>query len=138
VTAPFIRVRGLVKLGPIFSMRSWHAITDPASAGYDPTLAPVLLYELFLQITLLVFSILLIVLFFQKRRTFKVALIVYLSIQFLGQALDQGLVPTRKSNAITTNVRSAAVPSVIQTLVPLVLWGLYMARSKRVKLTFVR
>ena len=101
-------------------------------------LAPILLYELFFQVTLLVFSMLLIVLYFRKKRTFKIVLIVYLSFQFAAHTVDKLLVNSRASNIVTTNARATVAPAAAQTLAPLVLWGLYVVRSKRVKMTFVK
>ena|SRR5689334_12926581 len=100
-------------------------------------LAPILLYELFFQVTLLVFSILLVALYFQKKMVFKAVLIAYLSFQFVAPAVDTLLVDSRPHKAVTTDVRSRAAPTAAGALVPLVLWVLYVLRSKRVKLTFV-
>ncbi len=135
--APLIRINVLIRIGPLYSMSNWHTVTDVASSSYDSMLAPLLLYELFLQLTLLVFSILIIVLFFQKRRIFKAAVIIYLSLQFVGDVVDRGLSASRKPKGVMTHTRSTAASSAGGTLVPLVIWGLYILRSRRVKYTFV-
>ena len=134
---PFVRVNALVSTGAVYSNSNWRVITDPSGAGYDSSLAPILLYELFFQLTLLVFSILLVALFFQKKRIFKIVLIGYLSFQFVVFTLDHILAETRKTKPVTIGTQSSAVPRAGQTLVPLVLWGLYVLRSKRVKMTFL-
>jgi len=137
IAAPFAGVHALLKTGAVYSISNWRAITDPASSGYDPMLAPILLCELFSRLTLLVFSILLVVLFFQKKRIFRTVLIVYLSFQFIASTVDEVLVETRNVKKVTTNVRPGAAPFLGQTLLPLVIWGLYVSRSKRVKTTFL-
>jgi hypothetical protein len=133
---PLIRIRLLAKSGVVYSTSSWRTITDPAG-GYDSLLAPILLYELFFQLTLLVFSLLLIVLYFRKKRTFPTVLIAYLLFQFVVFTVDEVLVKTRSGKTVTTNARAPAMPAMAQTMVPLIVWGLYVSRSKRVKMTFL-
>lgn len=137
MTAPFVRVLSLVRSGAAYSTMNWRVITDSTSVGYDPMLAPILLYELFLQLTLLIFSLLLIVLFFRKKRIFRPVLIAYLSIQFVGFTLDEALAASRSNAMVTTMTPRRATSETARTLVPLVLWGLYVTRSKRVKMTFL-
>ena len=136
VGTPFARIYLLVKSGAVYSASSWRTITDPAS-GYDSMLAPILLYELFFQLTLLVFSFLLILLYFRKKRIFPTVLIAYLSFQFVVLTVDQVLVRTLDGKAVTTNTRPRSAPAMAQGLFPLVLWGLYVSRSKRVRMTFI-
>jgi len=136
LVAPFVRIHFLAKSGVVYSTSSWRNITDPAS-GYDSLLAPILLYELFFQLTLLVFSLLLVVLYFQKKRIFPTVLIAYLLFQFVAFTVDEVLVRTRSGKAVTSNVRPPAAPAMAQTLAPLIVWGLYVSRSKRVKMTFL-
>lgn len=138
VIAPFARLYPLVKSHAVFSSWNWRLITDPATNGYDPLLAPILLFEHFSQLTLLIFCILLLALFFQKRRIFPTLLIVYLSLQFAIAALDQGLVRSRNLQPPTSSPRRQPPSVVGQTLVPLVVWALYVRRSRRVKATFLR
>jgi hypothetical protein len=133
---PLIRLHFLAKSGVVYSTSHWRTITDPAG-GYDSLLAPILLYELFFQLTLLVFSLLLIVLYFRKKRIFPTVLIVYLFFQFVAFTVDDVLVKTRSGKTVTTNLRPGATPIVVQTLVPLIVWGFYVSRSRRVKMTFL-
>ena len=135
IVSILMRIGHLIKTSPVYSVQNWRAYTDSANAAYDALIAPLLLYELFLQLTLLFFGILLIVLFFQKRRIFPALLIVFLSLHFIGVTLEDGLWQTRHVKGVLTNA-TTAIPHIGQTLLPLVIWGLYLTRSKRVKLTF--
>src|SRR6266540_1769307 len=49
LVAPLIRLNGLIRTWPIYSISNWRTVTDPTSSGYDSILAPLLLYELFLK-----------------------------------------------------------------------------------------
>jgi hypothetical protein len=126
----------LIKSSHAYSSQNWRVYTDSANAEYNPLTAPLLLLELFTQLTLLFFGILLVVLFFQKRRTFPMLVIIYLSFQFIAITLDHGLAQTIKVKGVITNTHPTAIQPVGQTLLPLIIWSLYLTRSKRVKLTF--
>ena len=127
-----------VKLGPLYSTSNWRAITDSANPTFDAMLAPLLLFELFARITLFYFAVLLLVLFFQKRRIFPMLAVIYLSFQFVVATVDVGLAQTRNVKTMTTNVQTQTASAVGRTLLPLVIWSLYLSRSKRVKLTFLK
>jgi hypothetical protein len=136
IGALLMRVGVLARMSNAYSLQNWRAYTDPANAGYNALTVPLLLFELFTQLTLLIFGILLVVLFFQKRRTFPNLVIIFLSFQFFAVALDQGLAQTIKVKGVITNTHATAIPPVGQSLAPLIFWSLYLTRSKRVKLTF--
>lgn len=129
------RLYFFTKLAPIFSNSSWSVITEPASVSYDPGKAPLLLFELFAQITLFFLILLLTVLFFQKRRIFPILFVTLLVLQFVFSVLDTGFAAARKSKVATTAKEkpSPVVPVTIGAFV----WGTYMLRSKRVKCTFL-
>jgi hypothetical protein len=126
----------LVKSSHVYSVQSWRAYTDPTNTAYNALTAPLLLFELFTQLTFLFYGILLIVLFFQKRRIFPILATMYFLLTFVTVSLDQGLAQTIKAKGVITNTHPAVISPVLQTLVPLIIWGLYLTRSKRVKLTF--
>jgi hypothetical protein len=126
----------LIKSSHAYSIQNWRAYTDPANTAYNALTAPLLLFELFTELTFLFFGILLVVLFFQKRRVFPILLIIYLLFQFIAVTVDQGLAQTIRVKGVITNTHAAPIPPVGKTLVPLIVWTLYLTRSKRVKLTF--
>ena len=136
VVGLLVNVGALVRMSHAYSIQNWRAYTDPTNAGYNALTVPLLLFELFNRLTLLIFGILLVVLFFQKRRIFPILLIIYLSIQFITVTLDQGLARSIKAKGVVTNSHATAIQPVGQSLVPLIIWSLYLTRSKRVKLTF--
>ncbi|HEV2327217.1 MAG TPA: DUF2569 domain-containing protein [Verrucomicrobiae bacterium] len=128
------RVFVLIRTCSFFSLENWRAYTDPTSATYNGMAAPVLLYELFTQLTLLVFGILLLILFFQKRRIFPKLFIIFLLVHLVAVTLDRELVKGLNSPVLDTHI--PPVQNIARLLVPLIAWGLYLNRSKRVKSTF--
>jgi hypothetical protein len=136
IVGNLVHIGFLIKTSHAYSVQNWRVYTDPANAAYNALTAPLLLFELFTQLTSLCFGILLVVLFFQKRRIFPILVIIYLSFQFIAVTLDQGLAQTIKVKGVITNSHATAIQPVGQSLVPLIIWSLYLTRSKRVKLTF--
>ena len=130
------RVYLLIKTSAAFSLQNWHAFTDPASATYKSMAAPVLLYELFTQLAAMVFLILLLVFFFQKRKIFPPFFIGFLLAQFVIVALDHVLAKSLQLNGTVVGGHASPVQSLPQLLFPVIIWGLYFRRSKRVKSTF--
>jgi len=141
ISATFGRVLSLVKTSAVYTTANWSALTDSTRTGYDPVLPPLLLFERFTNLTLVIFALLLVALFFRKKRIFPTVLIAYLSFQAITFTLDEVVAESRKikTSAINSivNVPRPATPDMVGALLPLVVWGLYVVRSKRVKLTFV-
>ena len=112
---------------------SWRLMTDPIEPTYNPWWAPTLLVELFLNLGLLVFSVLLIALFFGKRSAWPRCFAVFLIISVLGVALDTILshqIPAA-SEPLATSIRSIASVTLAAAI-----WIPYVKLSKRVKATF--
>ena len=133
-----IRLGRFAKITPVYSSERWQSITNSASPDYNAMMPPVLLFELFTSITLFILLILLVVTFFQKKRIFPILFVTYLSLQFLTSALDVLLVYCTHHNSVLTHTNAASTAALGRLLLILILWGLYVSRSKRVKLTFVR
>jgi hypothetical protein len=133
---PLLSVVTIVQLAPAFSAGAWRGLTDPSGAAYHPLWAPVLLFELAANVAFAVASVLLAVLFFQRRRSFPRGFVALLAAQAVATIVDiagAGLVPSGEAASSASDVRL-----VVSTLTSSVVWILYLLRSRRVKLTFVR
>jgi uncharacterized protein DUF3857/uncharacterized protein DUF2569/transglutaminase superfamily protein len=137
VVGILVRLGLLAKVAPVYSSERWQVITNSASASYDSMLPPVLLFELFNNITLLIFSILLFVVFFQKKRIFPALFVTYLTLQFVFYALDVFLNYYLHRNSVLNHTNSVSSAALAPLLMGVIIWGLYISRSRRVKLTFV-
>lgn len=133
-----LRLTHFARFSGIYSTASWRIITDTASPGYDPMLAPVLLIQLFSRLALFIFGALLIVLFFRKKRTFPAFFIIYLAAQFAVGFITLALCVTLKPGSIASDLLKTNSVAAGQTIVPLLVWSLYIVRSRRVKQTFVK
>lgn len=135
VLRPFYLLSILIKSSALFSTAGWTLVTTPGSANYHPGLAPLLLVELLGNLTLLAFSILLLVFFFQKRYAFPRLGIPYLlfsvSVVIADHLATQCIIPTHSTTP-------ASGERFITTMIGTVIWIFYLVKSERVKLTFVR
>lgn len=119
-----------------FSLWKWHGLTEPGGVSYNPLWGPVLTFELLGQISLALLTLILLVLFFQKRRIFPrwfIGLMILnavfvfadmLGVHFLGYSTDASM--AIRTRNITNVIFGCGI------------WIPYMLVSKRVKATFVR
>ncbi|HEU5397424.1 MAG TPA: DUF3857 domain-containing protein [Verrucomicrobiae bacterium] len=132
-------IRILIQVGRAsqnFSLWRWHGLTQPGGVSYNPLWAPLLTFELLGQITLIIVALMLLVLFFQRRRVFPrwfIALQLLNALFVLGDMVGVHFLGI--SSAATMAIRTRNIASV---LVGCSIWIPYMLVSQRVKATFVR
>ena len=112
---------------------SWRALTDPMQPSYHAWWAPTLLFELFFNILALLFSVLLVALFFAKRAAWPRAFALFLVVNLVGAVMDTILVDRipAATEPLVTSLRDIA-PIVLAGAI----WIPYVFLSKRVKTTF--
>ncbi len=116
-----------------FSMDVWDQLTSPSSGFYHPFAAPFTALQLAANSIVLGLSVMLVSLFFSKRRAFKTVFIVTMAAAVLNVTLAElgaALIPPFKASSNP----SACVSMFINAII----WSLYMVRSRRVELTFTR
>ena len=123
-----------MKYAPTYSVGSWHALTNPSGGAYHALWAPLLIFDLLANLTLLGCSILLLVLYFGKRCAFPRLFIAFLLINAFTLLIDQfGTQLVDKQQPGVDAVRAFT-----RALVPCLIWIPYMLQSRRVKATFLR
>jgi hypothetical protein len=118
-----------------YTKNQWSILTTPGTETYHALWQPILILELAINIFWFVFSILIIVLFFQKRYTFPKIYIVYLLAVLLGQLLDH--FASLAIPYVREQANASTGPQLIGYSLGVVIWGLYFSKSRRVKNTFV-
>ncbi len=130
---PITYLRSLFDLfGSTMNTHSWRSLTDPIETTYNPWWAPTLLLELFLNLSFLVFCVLLLFLFFKKRAAWPRAFALFLIASVVGVTLDTILshqIPAAEPWA--TSARSIAIVTIAAGI-----WIPYVYLSKRVKAVF--
>lgn len=135
-------LRALFIVGTIFmtagsyDLETWQALTNPGSSSYHALWAPVLIYELLVNITLLVFTIFLLILFHQKRAVFPRLMIALLVTQAIVMVLDHIL--AQQIPYIAANSGDKTMRQMNSAVFGAILWTAYLLVSKRVKATFIR
>ncbi len=117
----------------VSNLEIWRQLTDPGETNYHHLWAPALLFALFYNSMLIVFSILLLVLFFKKRAVWPAAYALFLVLLVVGTAFDGYLmskIPAAAEGA------GNGVRDLVQAIVAAVIWIPYCFVSKRVKATF--
>ncbi len=132
--APFKMLFEMAKTLPSYGASTWASLTTTDGVSYHYLYAPTLLLELVTNIVFVVFGILLIWLFFSRKRWFP-ALFVLLTITHVaviwGDALLARAIPAVES-------RGGEWTSHLRDFLAGLLWVGYMFRSRRVQQTFVR
>jgi transglutaminase-like putative cysteine protease len=119
----------------IFAYSTWQALARlPNATGNLTVLELIVCVELIVNVFLIVYSVLLLFLFFKRRNTFPVAMIYFLLINLLFVFIDTLLTHfvfkhTEFSYADTTELLQAFVAGAI--------WTPYFLRSQQVKETFI-
>ncbi len=127
---PFSYLTNMIN-GDFFSSKSWLVITQ-AQDGQVRML--VFIAELAAYTFLLIYSLLLVLLFFKRRDTFPAACIIYLLATLSVEVLSHLAVGTlNASYAWSTEEKTTIITSLVFSAI----WTPYLLKSERVKKTFV-
>jgi len=133
---PFFIFGDLSESCRFFLSSDWHALTVPDMENYYGLWAPTIIFEQLADMLLLVFSVLLLVLFFERKRRFPLLLIIFSLLNLAVFGLDylaMALIPAAKAHATSNTLWGLAGAAVY-----VMIWVPYFSFSKRVKTTFVR
>jgi uncharacterized protein DUF2569 len=120
---------------PIFTGGAWEVLTTPGNEAYHPLWAPLMMFEIVGNVCFLVFSLVLLVLFFGKHYRLPILMVVfYLSnLVFVGgDLLFANLIP-----AIAEMSDPESFKELTRTIVGAAIWVPYFLKSERVQNTFL-
>ncbi len=121
---------------PAFSKDVWSLLTTPGTEAYHPLNAPILVFELAGNLVLLVASLVLAVLFFQKRRLVPILTVIFLVSSFLFYVGDY--FAARQLPAVASQEDAESKLDLVGALLVCAVAVPYFLTSRRVKETFVR
>ena len=133
---PIRQLSNMSKSFDSFSLWKWHALTTPSGVSYQPAWGPLLTLEFLGEISLLTLNLVVLVLFFQKRRIFPRWFMVLLAsnaIFILGDTIGVQCI-----KSVSPAIMAKLTQSLMQVLIGCVIWIPYVYKSRRVKATFVR
>jgi len=134
---PFVSLASLADFAYLFQLASWNQFTQTSGEYYHPLWMPILFVEMFVILALIALSFLLIVLFFQRRRTFPPLFITLLAASALFTILD-ALAQLPIAQKYPSLEMESGLREVVQTLIQAAIWIPYALISERVKATFIR
>lgn len=117
-----------------YSVPTWTSLTDPDGAGYHPMWEWVLLLELGGNLALLVASVPVLLLFFQRRTSLPHAYIGVLVGSLLIQVFQIWTAFVLPDMEVKD--RTEAITAAVRVLISLLIWGSYFRVSERVRSTF--
>lgn len=133
---PIPLVLEIVKTPVVYQSSFWNTVSDPSSPLYHPFWIPYLYFSAVWNPLLLIYSILLLYLFFSKKRLFPTMMIILLTAGALMACFELAvsyILPhgdKTYSQTCSTNL--------VRSLVAMSIWIPYMLKSTRVKKTFRR
>ncbi len=119
-----------------FQAAVWHNLTTPGSESYHVLWAPILVFELFTNLSLLAASLVLIPLFFQEHRWFRWGYFAFLIARMILLGLDFAL--GSQIPAVQASLGQKDYKELGQAIMAALIWGSYVLVSVRVRNTFVR
>jgi hypothetical protein len=135
VVQPIRVLVDFIGLLPSYATGTWANLTTAGSAAYHPLWAPLLLFELGANLALIVFTVLLVVLFFQKRRSAPHVFIGVVAGSVVVQLADLWFANALPVVAAQMNAKDWS--ELARGVINAVIWGTYFLVSRRVKSTFV-
>jgi hypothetical protein len=134
--SPFFQLFGLLTdVLPAFEKPTWEALTIPGGELYHPSTAALLSFEVAANICLIVFSVYLIYLFWNKSRQTPDLMVMWIAATALVIAIDT--LWSMQIPFIADNMDPSFFKDMIRSLVAAAIWIPYFMFSKRVKNTFV-
>jgi len=121
---------------PVFAPQTWSVLTTPGSEAYHPLWAPLLIGELVGNLFFVFLGIVLVVLFFQRRKIVPKLVIIYL-VTNLGFVIADAYVATLIP-IVAQQDNTSTVKEIVRGVVSAAIWTPYFLISKRAKGTFVR
>jgi hypothetical protein len=125
----------ITELVPALSPESWSALTSPTSPYYHSFLAPLVIAELVGNVCFFIFSICLVVFFFQQRRYAPKLIILFLAGNLIFVGFDYFVATFIIIRPSSLNMD--ATINIIRTTAAGMIWIPYFIFSKRVGRTFI-
>ncbi|WP_269532614.1 DUF3857 domain-containing protein [Chitinimonas sp. BJYL2] len=131
---PFRLLAEMSETLPAYAPDTWASLTQASSEAYHPMWEPAMLVTLVANLGLMVFSILLVVLTYQKRRTVPMLYIGLMSAGLVLMVLDVSAAYVVQGREA---LDSATMKGLARSAFGLLVWAPYFAISVRVAETFV-
>ncbi|HBN21754.1 MAG TPA: hypothetical protein DD412_00755 [Holosporales bacterium] len=132
--SPILNIGHLLETLPnTLSYNNWLAILDTTLSSFNSVTAPFIIFSLMIDTMIFIFSVLCVFLFFMKKRIFPYLYIsLYLASSFF-LLVDHWVIKHFSLDDLFDSQPSYITKSALG----IVIWSLYLLKSKRVKATFI-
>ncbi len=131
---PVACVVSIVETVPLLSAATWSQLVVPGAAAYNPLWGPWILFELLSNAAIAIASVLMLLLFYQRRAAFPRAFVLLLIGQVAVSFIDIGI----GLAVLDSEETRLSAAQGIALLLGSVAWIAYIRRSRRVACTFTR
>jgi hypothetical protein len=112
-------------------------LSQPGNVAYSTLWKPIILFEFYNNIVLVIFEVVLLFLFFKKKKWFPKVCISMLIFSIVFTIIDAALV-SKLQSSISISLNINPLTQVTKVIVSSAVWIPYFLTSKRVKNTFIR
>ncbi len=120
---------------PVFDEGQWAALTTPGMPMYHPNWAPLLEMELIGNSLIVIFSVVLVIMFFKRKKSVPKWFIIYLASRTLFATVDYFYADTIPYIAQQDDTQ--ATKQLVIAYISCLIWIPYFLKSERVKKTFI-
>lgn len=132
--SPLVFLREII-ISEHFDENTWNVLLSGA-LGNSFEMTMIVGLEIFYNFMFLIFSIFLVIQFYQKRSSFPKLIVIYYGLALIVPVIDSYLVSEFMMYEVDF-MDEEVVKSFVQTFISGVIWGLYYTLSSRVRMTFV-
>ena len=126
----------ITELFPAVLSDNWTALTTPANPGFNTLWAPLVIFELVGSSAFFIYSILIVVWFFKRRRRVPVHVYIFLAANMIFVSIDYLVINLVLIRGSSMNLDTTT--NFVRTIVAGAIWIPYFMFSKRVAKTFTR
>ncbi len=132
------RVENLLIILPKFKTETWSIFMDKTSPIYNWAWGPGLVLELVSNVTMILFTVIIVKLMLQERKKFIKFFIIFLLVNLTFSVIGNVWSELINAQYTSFNVSNENIRNIVNNFCFAVIWGIYVLRSNRVKSTFVK
>ena len=117
---------------PVLTSDLWAKINDKSLPGHQPMLAPLIIYEVVVNVAMIAFTLFVMFFFFQKSRRTPRLYIIWLILLAAMQIVDAML-----ASSAGVRIDGQGIRDLVRSVAAAAIWVPYFLVSRRVKNTFV-
>lgn len=132
------RVDNLLIILPKFKTETWSIFMDKTSPIYNWAWGPGLVLELVSNVTMILFTVIILKLMFQERKKFTKIFMFFLIVNLTFSVIGNVWSELINAQYTSFNFSNENIRNIVNNFCFALIWGIYVLRSNRVKNTFVK